>query len=203
MSDDLGQSFDPGLGSRFRKSLSSPSGAGYLPGNSLQVLRLFLPSFIGGSPLAPTDLLRPRMGGYSPDSAVRAQTTGVPADTGPSQNVRGPSQPSLLGGGGTSPSSTGGSGRGGLFTPQTPATPPSVLQQPPDTGAGPETKAAPANPSIVFSTAPSEPAPTGGSVGTPTNGAVGGAGVGNGNNDGLLMMLDQILRGGGGGQRGL
>jgi hypothetical protein len=100
--DDLGQSFDPGLASRFRRSLSSPTGSSYLPGSALQVLSLFLPSFIGGSPIAPTDLLKPRMGGYSPDSAIRAYTTGVSSTTeSPAPSSPGPSQPapSLLGGG--------------------------------------------------------------------------------------------------------
>jgi hypothetical protein len=73
--------------SKFRASLNSPTGAMGLGPNAsdaLQILSLHLPSFVGGSPIAPEALLRPRLGGFVPDTAVQAQTTGVPAGAPPS-----------------------------------------------------------------------------------------------------------------------
>jgi len=81
MADLYGYSFSPDLANKFRSSLNNPTGAAQLGpevGQALRVISLHMPAFTGGAPIAPDSLLRPRLGGFSPDTAVRAQTTGTP-----------------------------------------------------------------------------------------------------------------------------
>lgn len=85
MADLYGYNFSPDLANKFRSSLNNPTGASQLGpqvGQALRVISLHLPGFTGGSPIAPDGLLRPSRS-FTPDAAVRAQTTGVPPSSGP------------------------------------------------------------------------------------------------------------------------
>lgn len=94
MSDLYGYNFSPDLANKFRSSLNSPTGASQLGpevGQALRVISLHLPEFTGGSPIAPDSLLRPSHS-FTPDTAVRAQTAGIPPPSSPAPpQVAGPS----------------------------------------------------------------------------------------------------------------
>lgn len=86
MADTFGYAFTPGLQQRFTNSLNTQAqGLPPTASQALQVLSLRLPNILGGQPIAPDALLRPRLGGATPDAAVRAQTSG--AVTGPAPIV--------------------------------------------------------------------------------------------------------------------
>src|SRR4051794_14835583 len=81
MADTLyGYSFTPDLANRFRSALNGgPTQISPQAGQALQTISLHLPSFLGSGATAPDALLRPRLGGFTPDTAVRAMTSGSSA----------------------------------------------------------------------------------------------------------------------------
>lgn len=92
---NLGYSFTPGLANRFR---SAANGTGsQLPTNAsqaLQVLSLHLPQTLEGQAPAPDSLLR-GSGGLTPDTAVRAQTSGLMSPSAPASSAPPSGSPSL------------------------------------------------------------------------------------------------------------
>lgn len=72
---NLGYTFTPGLANRFRSAANAPGQLGSNASQALQILSLHLPDVLQGHPAAPDDLLR-GSGGLTPDTAVRAQTSG-------------------------------------------------------------------------------------------------------------------------------
>lgn len=74
----LGYSFTPGLANRFKTAANGPGQLGNNASQALQILSLHLPDQLQGHAPAPDDLLR-GSGGLTPDTAVRAQTSGISA----------------------------------------------------------------------------------------------------------------------------
>lgn len=165
MTDLQGTSFSPGLAQNFRNTLNGQPNQ--LPQNTsqaLQVLSLHLPSFLGGAPIAPDALLRGG-GSMTPDTAVRAQTSGTPA---PAPTAIAPppvsappppaSQPLSVAtptpAGSSAPVDTNAIMRAiSAFAPTAPASP--IMPSAPDTGPAPSTGPAPLPSFIVNQPSPS------------------------------------------------
>lgn len=199
MSDLFGYSFSPDLANKFKTSLNNPTGASQLPNNvgqALQVLSLHLPSFLGGSPIAPDALLRP--GHFTPQSAVTG-TTAPPPSSLPSPAAAPPPSPSTpplsifnpTPGGGPSAPPSGGPPQlpqPGPFAPRPlPRSP-----QPPNTpfvnprDPGPEAAAPPGVPNFDFHGPPPDAGPPQG----------GNAPMPGGGQSPLLDLIDKFLGGG-------
>ena len=186
---DYGLSFSPDLANRFRASLNNPTGAGQLSpqvGQALQVLSLHIPDFVGGSPILPDSLLRPRLGGFTPDAAVRAQTAGssaAPLMPAPGRAEPTPAPDSSL----------------SVFAPSIPSASrdsgsASPFSKPTDTGPSSGITTAPPPPNWVYGADPANRQPPGSTGPAPGGGAQTPAPVGE--SSPLSDLVDAFLRGG-------
>lgn len=95
---EIGYTFEPGRNQKRMLSGINQGRLGPVANEALRVLSLRLPQVLGGSPIAPSDLLRPRVGGVAPGSAVTQslQASGaVPAGGPPPLNTAGPQRSSF------------------------------------------------------------------------------------------------------------
>lgn len=67
---DIGYTFEPGGNQKKLLNGVNQGRLGPQANEALRVLSLRLPNVLGGSPISPEDLLRPRVGGSGPGSAV-------------------------------------------------------------------------------------------------------------------------------------
>jgi len=165
---DVAYQFTPGLQQQFRRSLAGQTAQ--LPANAseaLQVLSLHLPAFLGGTPIAPDALLRPRLGGVRPDLAVQAQTTGVPA-AGPSpvsasSTSTGASAGAPIGSVSTAPSLGSPGAAGQAWGPSVPSSTPFQPSGAASATGGPQAPTwGQPGPTIDFAQGPQVPGPSGG-----------------------------------------
>lgn len=83
----IGQTFQPGTDDAYRRTLNQQTGSmSPTAQEALRVISLRLPSVLAGRPIAPTDLLQPRVGGVAPSAPLGGSLAEGSAVTGTGAN---------------------------------------------------------------------------------------------------------------------